>query len=146
MYKTVNIKTQNINNFILLFHCNNTLPHWLKGEWHIRLLLHSTEHCWIEQHFFAISFIIEGATEKVLQFTMSCKSIYSKNLCFDEQKNVNINTTEWFKQWKIYELTLFLSRIFFLVTFSELPSIVMCRYYTKMRCSINYSDDETQKI
>ncbi len=26
---------------------------------------------------------------------------------------------------------------FFLLTFSEVPSVVLCQYYTKMRCSIN---------
>jgi hypothetical protein len=39
----------------------------------------------IEQHVFEFSLIIEGTTEKVLQFTMPLKSINSKNLCFDEQ-------------------------------------------------------------
>ncbi len=36
--------------------------------------------------FFAFSLIIEGTTEKVLQFTMPLKSINDKNLCFDQQK------------------------------------------------------------
>jgi hypothetical protein len=36
--------------------------------------------------FFAFSMIIEGTTEKVLQFVMPFKSIYSKNLGFIEQK------------------------------------------------------------
>ncbi len=36
--------------------------------------------------FFAFSLIIEGTTEKALQFTMPVKSINSKNLCFGEQK------------------------------------------------------------
>jgi hypothetical protein len=36
--------------------------------------------------FLAFSFTIEGSTEKVLQFIMPFKSIYSKNLCVIEQK------------------------------------------------------------
>jgi hypothetical protein len=40
----------------------------------------------MEQRFFTFSLIIEGTTEKVLQFIMPLKSIYSKNLCFDEEK------------------------------------------------------------
>jgi hypothetical protein len=36
--------------------------------------------------FFLFWFIIEGTTEKVLQFKMQLKSIYSKNLGFIEQK------------------------------------------------------------
>ncbi len=37
-------------------------------------------------HFFAFWLIIEGATEKVLQFILQLKSIYYKNLGFIEQK------------------------------------------------------------
>ncbi len=37
-------------------------------------------------HFFAFSFIIEGTTEKVLQFMMQLKSIYNRNFGFIEQK------------------------------------------------------------
>jgi len=33
-------------------------------------------------HFYVFSFVVEGTTEKVLQF----KSIYNKNLCVVEQK------------------------------------------------------------
>jgi hypothetical protein len=40
----------------------------------------------MEQHVFAFLLIIEGTTEKVLQFTMQLKSIYHKNLGFMEQK------------------------------------------------------------
>ncbi len=36
--------------------------------------------------FFAFSWIIEGATEKVLQFIMPLKSIYNRNFGFIEQK------------------------------------------------------------
>ncbi len=38
-----------------------------------------------EQHVFVISLIIEGTIEKVLQFIMPLKSIYSKNLGFIEK-------------------------------------------------------------
>jgi hypothetical protein len=40
----------------------------------------------MEQHIFVFSFIVEGSTEKVLQFLMPFKSIYNKNLCVIEQK------------------------------------------------------------
>jgi hypothetical protein len=36
--------------------------------------------------FFAFSLIVEGATEKVLNFKMSLKSIYNTTLGFVEQK------------------------------------------------------------
>jgi hypothetical protein len=38
--------------------------------------------CAIEQLVFAFSLIIESTTEKVLQFIMPLKSIYSQNLGF----------------------------------------------------------------
>jgi hypothetical protein len=40
----------------------------------------------IEQHLFVFSFVIEGSTEKVLQFIMALKSIYNKKLRITEQK------------------------------------------------------------
>ncbi len=46
--------------------------------------------------FFAFSLIIEGATEKVLNFKMPLKSIYNRTLGFVEQKNVFLNTTDMF--------------------------------------------------
>ncbi len=52
--------------------------------------------------FFAFSLIIEGTTEKVLQFIMPLKLIYSRNFGFIAQKNVFLNTTESFKQEKLY--------------------------------------------
>ncbi len=51
--------------------------------------------------FFAFSIIIEGTTEKVMQFMMPLKSVYNKNLGFME-KNVFLNTTDRFKQANIY--------------------------------------------
>ncbi len=55
----------------------------------------------MEQHIFGFSLIIEGTTEKVLQFIMPLKSIYNRNFGFIEQKNVFLNTTERFKQEKL---------------------------------------------
>jgi hypothetical protein len=40
----------------------------------------------MEQHVFAFSLIMEGATEKMLQFTTPLKSLYIKNLGFIELK------------------------------------------------------------
>jgi hypothetical protein len=48
--------------------------------------------------FFTFSLVIEGTTEKVLQFKMPVSSIYNQNLGFIEQKNVILNTTDRFKQ------------------------------------------------
>jgi hypothetical protein len=62
----------------------------------------------MEQRFFAFSLIIEGTTEKVLQFIMPLELIYSRNFGLIEQKNVFLNPTESFKQEKLYCLTLFL--------------------------------------
>jgi hypothetical protein len=58
----------------------------------------------MEQRVFAFSFIIEGTTEKALQFIIPLNSIYNQNLGFIEQKNV------FLKQENIYYLTLFLSQ------------------------------------
>jgi hypothetical protein len=52
--------------------------------------------------FYAFWLIIEGATEKGLQFKMQLKSIYNKTLVLIEQKFYFFNTTERFKQEKIY--------------------------------------------
>jgi len=40
----------------------------------------------MERHVFGFSLIIEGATEKVLQFTMPLKSYHIRNIGFNEQK------------------------------------------------------------
>ncbi len=61
--------------------------------------------------FFAFSLIIEGATEKVLQFLMLIMSIFNQNLGFIELC-VFLNTTEWPKQY-IKPLTLIWSWIYF---------------------------------
>jgi hypothetical protein len=42
----------------------------------------------MEQHIFAFPIIIEGTTEKVLQFIMPLNSRYNKNLGFIEQKHI----------------------------------------------------------
>jgi hypothetical protein len=48
--------------------------------------------------FFAFLSIIEGTTEKVLQFIMPLKSIYNRNFGFIEQKCIFLNTTESFSK------------------------------------------------
>jgi hypothetical protein len=55
----------------------------------------------MEQHIFAFSLIIEGTTEKVLQFMLTLKSIYNRNFGFFEQKKSFLNATESFKQEKL---------------------------------------------
>ncbi len=52
----------------------------------------------MEQHVFAFSLIIEGTTEKMLQFIMPLKTINNQNFGFIEQKKIFSNTTESFKQ------------------------------------------------
>ena len=43
--------------------------------------------CWLETpRFLKFALMIEGATEKMLQFTMPLKSIYNRNVGFIEQK------------------------------------------------------------
>jgi hypothetical protein len=61
----------------------------------------------MEQQVFAFSLIIEGTTEKVLQFIMPLESIYNRNFGFIKQKNVFLNTTESFMQGNLYWLALF---------------------------------------
>ncbi len=57
----------------------------------------------MEKHdFFTFSLIIDGTTDKVLQFIMPFWSIYNKNLGFVEQKNVFLNNRERFKKSEIY--------------------------------------------
>ncbi len=78
----------------------------------------------LEQHiFFAFWLIIEGATEKVLQFIMQFKLIYNKNLCFIEQKMFFEHHREVQTRKKSLNLHYFCHDNFFLVTFSELPTI-----------------------
>jgi len=60
----------------------------------------SVDNQW-NRMFFAFSLIIEGATERVLQFIMPLKPICNRNFGFIEQK-VFLNNTESFKQVKLY--------------------------------------------
>jgi hypothetical protein len=52
----------------------------------------------MEQHIFAFLLIIEGTTEKLLQFKIPLKSIYNQNISFIEQILYFLNTTDRFKQ------------------------------------------------
>ncbi len=74
-----------------------------------------------KQVFFAFSLIEEGTTEKELHF-MQHKSIYSKTLCFIEQK-MYFWTQQRFKQEKnlLYYIIYLIKKT--LVTFSELPPV-----------------------
>jgi hypothetical protein len=75
--------------------------------------------------FFAFSLIIEGTTEKVLQFIMPLKSIYNKNLGFVEQKYIFEHNKE-VQTIKNVLIDIIFVINFILVTFSELPSIFLC--------------------
>jgi hypothetical protein len=75
---------------------------------------------------FEFSLIIEGTTEKVLQFIMPLASIYGRNFGFIWQNNVFLNTTKSLKQRKLYRLTLFLPRKKLSVDqISELPPVCL---------------------
>ncbi len=62
----------------------------------------------MEQHVFTISLIIEGATEKVLQFMLPLKSIYKKSFGLT-LKNVFLNTAERLEKKILFIIALNLS-------------------------------------
>ncbi len=80
----------------------------------------------MEQHIFAFWLIIEGTTEKVLQFIMQFKSIYNKNLGFIEQNMYFWTPQSGSNKKKSINLHYFYHDNFFLMTFSELPSVRLC--------------------
>ncbi len=57
--------------------------------------------------FFTLSLIIEGATEKILQFVLPMKQINNKKFCFDKQKIMFEHCSVRFKQWTIFKITIF---------------------------------------
>jgi hypothetical protein len=57
--------------------------------------------------FYEFSLIIDGPTEKLLQFIIPLSQFTTETLV-SWNKNVFLNTTESFKQENIYKLTLFL--------------------------------------
>jgi hypothetical protein len=79
----------------------------------------------MEQHIFVFSLIIEGATETLLQFIMPFRSFYYTKLWFQSTKCVFLNTT-YREVQTIKNLLIdiiFVMKILFLMTFSELPPI-----------------------
>ncbi len=54
----------------------------------------------MEQHFFTLSLIEEGATENVLQYTMLLKSVFNKIFCFNEQNSIFEHSRKVFKTIK----------------------------------------------
>ncbi len=85
---------------------------------------------------FAFSLIIEGTTEKALQLTMPLKSMDNQNLGLFEQKCIFEHYREYQTIKNLLIDIIFAMKIFFQMTFSELPLIGLCYYCTKMRCSI----------
>ncbi len=84
--------------------------------------------------FFEFSLIIEGSTEKVLQFIMPLKSVYNKNLGFIEHKCI-------FERYReVQTIKTLLTDIIFATKknsddlFRVAPYRLM--YYKKMHCSI----------
>ncbi len=94
--------------------------------------------------FFAFWLIIEGTTEKVLQFKMQVKSIYNKNFHFVEQKMYFLTLQRGSSKKKSINWHYFCDEKNFLLTFSELPPIDLSKYYTKMCCSIRYKLDKLE--
>ncbi len=89
--------------------------------------------------FFAFSLIIEGTTEKVFHFIKPLESIYNRSFGFIDQKMYFWQLQRVCGKKKLYYLKLFLPWKNILLTSSELPPICLCKYYTKMRCSIGQS-------
>jgi hypothetical protein len=79
----------------------------------------------MEQCIFAFSLIIEGTTEKVLQFIMPLRSIYNRNFGFTEQKNVFLNTTESFKQEKLLIDNIFATKKIYVDCLKAAPYLLM---------------------
>jgi hypothetical protein len=51
----------------------------------------------IEQHIFRLAWITEGTTEKASQPMMPLKAVHNKKAYIQMNKNVCLNTAEWFK-------------------------------------------------
>ncbi len=80
----------------------------------------------MEQHIFGILLIIEGITEKVLQFLTSLNTIYKQNFGFVEQKMYLWTLHRVSNNKKSINWHYFGRESIFLVTFSELPPIGIC--------------------
>jgi hypothetical protein len=79
----------------------------------------------MEQHVFALEIIIEGTTDKVIQFIMPLKSIYNKNLDFIELKCIFEHCREIQTSKCLLIDILFVTKKI-LMTCSELPSVDKC--------------------
>jgi hypothetical protein len=62
----------------------------------------------------------KGATEKVSKFKKLLKSVYNKNVCFNDHKSIFEHCR---KLITIFKITLFLFLKIVLLTASEVPSI-----------------------
>ena len=138
--------------FLSLLYKSKAWVESLKGwlTWKVSNLVSNRARVWLRKTHYAISqmfkywnsmffdftLIIEGTTEKVLQFIMPLRSIYNQNIGFIEQMlyfwalqkgSNNKGSIHWHY---------FCHENIFLVTFLELPPIGSCQYYTKMHCSI----------
>ncbi len=94
----------------------------------------------MEQHIFAFSLIIESNTEKVLYFIMPLKSMQvslNKKCIFEHCRH--------FQPRKTLSSDIIFAMKKNLLTFSELPPICLCQYYTKMCCSIQQDHVASQQ-
>ncbi len=87
--------------------------------------------------FFWFSLIIEGTTEKVLQFIMPLRSIYNQSIGVIEQILFFRALQKGSNNKGSINGHYFCHKNIFLVTFLELPPISLCQFYTKMCCSIH---------
>ncbi len=82
----------------------------------------------MEHRIFSLSFIIEGTTEKLLQFKMPMEAICYKNFCFKDQ-NVIFNTIEKVKTMNnLYNYNIFLN-CGSVYLFSAAPYKFICTYH-----------------
>jgi hypothetical protein len=91
--------------------------------------------------FFTILMIIEGTTEKVLQFILPLKSIYIKKTLFSINKMLFWTLKKGSNKEILIKMIYFYHKIIALFTFSQLPPIDLCLYYIRMCCSIQSQQD-----
>jgi len=80
--------------------------------------------------------IIEGTTEKALQFILPLKSISIEKTLVSFNKMYFRTPKKGSHQKILFKIKYFFHKIIALFTFSELPPVVLCLYYIKMNCSI----------
>ncbi len=88
-------------------------------------------------HFFTFSLIIDGATEKILPFTMPLKSVFNRNFVFIKQKCIYEHFLRVKTIKRYIKLYYFCHKTLVLFASSELPPIGSCLHYLKICSSID---------